>query len=95
MPEFQSVSLVLFGFFGINQMLNNCIGKRIVWELLLRFIVGKTGLIADFRIEGGDDNSFDSEALLVIEFMLKWKFEKQGEKTVKVKYIVPINLELR
>lgn len=64
-------------------------------RVFVSFVIDETGSITDIHVIRGVDPALDSEALRVIRNMPKWKPGKQGGKTVKVRYNVPISFELQ
>ncbi len=64
-------------------------------KLFVQFIVNSDGSITDVEILNPQGVGFDKEAKRVISGMPKWKPGKQGGKTVRVYYIIPINFTLK
>lgn len=64
-------------------------------KVICQFVVDRDGSIVDFKIVRGVSPTIDKEAKRVVESMPKWKPGKQRDKTVKVKYTLPINFTLK
>lgn len=59
------------------------------------FVVNRDGTIVDVAITRGVETSLDNEAIRVVKSMPKWKPGKQGGKTVRVSYSIPVNFILQ
>ena len=59
-------------------------------RVLVQFIVNETGEVSDACVVQGVEEHLDKEALRVISSMPDWTPGKQGGKTVKVKYTIPV-----
>lgn len=59
------------------------------------FVVNQDGSIVDVNILRGVDSSLDKEAVRVVQSMPKWKPGRQGGKSVRVSYQVPISFKLQ
>jgi periplasmic protein TonB len=64
-------------------------------RVVVEFVVNRDGSIVDPKVVRGVDPSLDKEAVRVIMSMPKWKPGKQGGKTVRVKYTVPVTFRLK
>ena len=64
-------------------------------RVVVEFVVNRDGTIVDPKVVRGVDPSLDKEAVRVIMSMPKWKPGKQGGKTVRVKYTVPVTFRLK
>ena len=64
-------------------------------RVVVEFVVNRDGTIVDPKVVRGVDPSLDKEAIRVIMSMPKWKPGKQGGKTVRVKYTVPVTFRLK
>lgn len=64
-------------------------------KVYVTFVINEKGGIEDVALLRGVDPSLNSEAIRVVRSLPLWKPGKQGGKTVKVRYTVPIVFELR
>lgn len=62
--------------------------------VLVSFIVTKTGEIANVQLVKGIGFGADEEAIRVVNKMPRWKPGRQGEESLNVQYVLPINFEL-
>jgi protein TonB len=92
MPEFPGGELALHRFiantvkYPLIAMENGIQGK-----VYVTFVVERDGSVSNVKILKGVDPSLDNEALRVMKMLPKWIPGKQGGKTVRVSYNVPIN----
>lgn len=63
-------------------------------RVTVSFVIDKTGKVMSGRIERGVSAELDAEALRIISIMPNWKPGMQGNKTVKVRFILPITFRL-
>lgn len=63
-------------------------------RITIRFVIKKTGEVADITIIRGVDPSLDSEAIRIVKEMPKWNPGKQGGKEVDVYFTLPIVFRL-
>jgi len=95
MPEFP----------GGQEAMNRWLSKNIKYPLLAQenniqgrvvcqFVVNSDGKIVDVVVVRGVEASLDAEAVRVIKSMPAWTPGKQGGKTVRVKYTLPIRFKL-
>ncbi len=96
MPEFPGGELALRKYladavnYPVIAQENGIQGK-----VYISFVINEKGGIEDVALLRGVDISLDNEALRVVRSLPRWKPGKQGGKTVKVRYSVPILFELR
>jgi protein TonB len=96
MPEFPGGQAALFAF-----LKNNIRYPTIPQELgiqgkvVCQFIVNKDGSIVDVQVVKSVDRYLDEEAVRVINKMPKWTPGFQQDKTVRVKYTLPIHFKLQ
>lgn len=96
MPEFPGGTAALFQFLNNNLKYpapsrdNGTQGRVIV-----QFVVDKDGSINDLVIVRSVDPYLDKEALRVIKSMPKWNPGMQRNKTVRVKYTLPVTFKLQ
>ena len=58
------------------------------------FLIDETGAVVDAKVIKGIGKGCDEEALRVVKMMPKWKPGKNGGKTVKVAFTLPIKFSL-
>lgn len=63
-------------------------------RVTVSFVIDKTGKVINGKIERGVSAELDTEALRIVSIMPNWTPGKQGGKTVRVKYILPITFRL-
>ena len=96
MPEFP----------GGQEALNRFLVRNIKYPLLAQengiqgrvvcqFVVNSDGSIVDISVVRGVEESLDKEAIRVIQSMPKWTPGRQGGKSVRVKYTLPIRFKLQ
>ena len=96
MPEFP----------GGQEALNRYLVRNIKYPLLAQengiqgrvvcqFVVNSDGSIVDISVVRGVEESLDKEAIRVIKSMPKWTPGRQGGKSVRVKYTLPIRFKLQ
>jgi len=68
-------------------------GYGIPDTMLIEFVIDIDGSIINVQILKHIDPLLDAEALRVVNSSPKWTSGKQGGKTVKVKYILPIRAQ--
>lgn len=96
MPEFP----------GGQEALNRFLVRNIKYPLLAQengiqgrvvcqFVVNSDGSIVDISVVRGVEESLDKEAIRVIKSMPKWTPGRQGGKSVRVKYTLPIRFKLQ
>ncbi len=69
--------------------------KWIQGQVLVKFVVTKTGKVANASIAKGVDPSLDKEAVRVVQSMPDWKPGKQRGVNVDVSYTIPIEFVLQ
>ncbi len=95
MPEFPGGNLALARY--LSQNINYPViaaENGITGKVTVSFVVNKDGSICDVKILRGVDPALDKEAMRVVGNMPKWKPGKQGDRTVRVSYRVPINFRI-
>lgn len=63
-------------------------------RVICQFVVNADGKIVDVQVVRGVEASLDEEAVRVIKSMPAWTPGKQGGKSVRVKYTLPIRFKL-
>ncbi|MDO5571900.1 MAG: TonB family protein [Bacteroidales bacterium] len=69
--------------------------RKIEGEVIVRFVVAKSGQVKDVKIEKSVNPLLDKEAFRVIDQLPDWKPGMQCEETVDVEYRIPINFRLQ
>ena len=64
-------------------------------RVTVRFIIEKTGEVADVKVVRGLDAAFDNEAVRVVKMFPKWIPGKQNGRKVSVYYTLPITFRLK
>lgn len=62
-------------------------------RVILSFIVEKDGSLTDIKVVRSVSPSLDKEAIRIVKSMPKWIPGKQNGRSVRVKYIIPINFK--
>lgn len=96
MPEYPGGQAALFAFLNKNlryPTLQQELG--IQGKVICQFVVNKDGSIIDIEVVKSVDPALDKEAMRVISQMPKWTPGFQQDKTVRVKYTLPINFKLQ
>ena len=95
-PEFPGGTAELFKY--LNKAIKypviaqeNGIQGRVVCS----FVVNRDGSIVDIQVKRGVDPSLDKEAIRVISEMPKWKPGEQRGKSVRVRFILPVQFRLQ
>lgn len=60
----------------------------------MEFIIDVDGSVTEVKIIKGLSPEIDEEALIVMSKAPKWKPGRQGGRTVRVKMVIPIKLDL-
>jgi len=63
-------------------------------KVFVRFVVTKTGDVADVEVSKGINSSCDAEAVRVVKAMPKWVPGKQNGQNVNVMFTLPIAFKL-
>lgn len=96
MPEFPGGNKALLSYLSRNVRYPVIAQENgIQGKVYVSFVVDEEGRILQVALLRGVDTSLNNEAMRVIKSMPRWKPGKQAGKTVKVRYNVPINFELR
>jgi len=64
-------------------------------RVVLSFIVDADGYVKNVTVLRGVDPSIDKEAVRVVSSSPRWKPGRQRDKAVRVRYIFPLNFQLR
>ncbi len=71
-----------------------CIEQNVQGRVFVGFVVNRDGSIVDVKIIKSPDNNLSKEAERVVKLMPKWKPAKQGNKTVRSRFNLPVNFRL-
>jgi TonB family protein len=95
MPEFPGGVEALKKFVSESlQYPKEALEKGIQGQVMVGFVVSKSGEITDVRIKSGIDPSLDNEAVRIAKSMPKWTPGKQNGQGVDVFYKMPVNFSL-
>lgn len=95
MPEFPGGNRALAKYLNDNVKYPAVAAETgVKGKVIVSFVVNKDGSICDVKIMRGVDLALDQEAIRVVSNMPRWKPGKQGDRTVRVSYRVPINFQL-
>lgn len=72
----------------------SCQEAAIQGRVFVSFVVNKDGSIVDIRIMRSPDDRLSKEAERVIKLMPKWKPARQGNKTVRSRFNLPVLFKL-
>lgn len=95
MPSFPGGDTALFGY--LNRHIDYPVEAKengIQGKVLLRFIVDEQGSVGDITIVRSAGPLLDRAAYNAIKDIPAWVPGKQGDKAVKVYYVIPINFRL-
>ena len=71
-----------------------CIEQNVQGRVYVGFVVNRDGSIVDVKIIKSPDANLSKEAERVVKLMPKWKPAKQGNKTVRSRFNLPVNFRL-
>ena len=71
-----------------------CIEQSVQGRVQVGFVVNRDGSIVDVKILRSPDPNLSKEAERVVKMMPKWKPAKQGNKTVRSRFNLPVNFRL-
>ena len=95
LPEFPGGVEALKNFVASSlQYPSIALKNGIQGQVVVGFVVGKTGEITNVKIKSGVDPSLDNEALRIVKSMPRWIPGKQNGQGVDVFYKLPINFNL-
>lgn len=72
----------------------DCIEQGIQGRVIASFVVEKNGSIVDLKITRSPHPSLSKEVVRLLTLMPKWEPAKQGGKTVRQRYNLPVNFNL-
>ena len=71
-----------------------CIEQNVQGRVQVAFVVNRDGSIVDVKVMRSPDPNLSKEAERVVKMMPKWKPAKQGNKTVRSRFNLPVNFRL-
>ena len=71
-----------------------CAEKEIQGRVIIALVVERNGTLTNIRVVKSVNPALDKEAMRIINLMPKWIPGRQSDKTVRVKYIIPITFQL-
>lgn len=71
-----------------------CMEQGVQGRVFVSFVVNRDGSIVDAKIERSPDDHLSEEALRVVKIMPKWKPARQGNKTVRSRFRLPVTFRL-
>jgi protein TonB len=71
-----------------------CVEQNVQGRVQVAFVVNRDGSIVDVKILRSPDSNLSKEAERVVKMMPKWKPAKQGNKTVRSRFNLPVNFRL-
>ena len=96
MPEYPGGMQALFEFLKENiKYPEDAQKQKVEGRVLAKFVVETDGSISNIEVVKHAFPSLDAEAVRVIQAMPKWAPGKQKGQAVRVKFVVPINFNLK
>ena len=71
-----------------------CQEQGVQGRVVVRFVVNRDGSIVDVEIVRSPDPNLSKEAERVVKAMPKWKPARQGNKTVRSRFNLPVKFHL-
>lgn len=71
-----------------------CQEQGVQGRVMVAFVVNKDGSIVDVKVVRSPDEHLSEEALRVVKLMPKWKPARQGNKTVRSRFNLPVMFRL-
>ena len=71
-----------------------CQEQGVQGRVFLKFVVNRDGSIVDVEVVRSPDPNLSKEAERVVKLMPKWKPARQGNKTVRARFNLPVNFRL-
>jgi TonB family protein len=95
MPCFPGGNQKMQDFIKKNlQYPKECVEKRLQGRVIIAVVVERNGTLTNIRVVKSVNPALDKEALRIVNLMPKWIPGRQCDKTVRVKYIIPITFQL-
>ncbi|MDE5561009.1 MAG: energy transducer TonB [Bacteroidaceae bacterium] len=71
-----------------------CQEQGVQGRVIVGFVVNRDGSIVDVKILRSPDEHLSAEAMRVVKLMPKWKPARQGNKTVRSRFTLPVLFQL-
>ena len=71
-----------------------CREQNIQGRVSVQFVINKDGSIVDVKVVRSPDEHLSKEAERVVKSMPKWKPARQGNKPVRMRYVLPVMFKL-
>jgi len=95
MPQFPGGPTKMYEFLKKNLRYPELASdNNIQGTVTLTFVVGVDGAITNIQVARSLDPDCDAEAIRVVKMMPKWSPGKQGGKTVRVQYVLPVKFTI-
>jgi TonB family protein len=95
MPCFPGGNQKMQDFIKKNlQYPKECVEKRLQGRVIIAVVVERNGTLTNIRVVKSVNPALNKEALRIVNLMPKWIPGRQCDKTVRVKYIIPITFQL-
>ena len=95
MPEFPGGMQAMMKFLTTNiKYPVEAQKKGVSGRVIVQFVIMEDGTLDQAKVVRGIDPLLDEEALRVVKLMPKWKPGMQRDKTVRVKFTIPITFRI-
>ncbi len=95
-PEFPGGEKKFYEYLGKNMKYPQMEAEQgITGRVFVEFLIDRDGSIADVKALRGVSPGLDKEAVCVIRAMPNWSPGKQNGRPVRVRYVIPVNFNLR
>jgi protein TonB len=71
-----------------------CVEQGVQGRVIVNFVVNRDGSIVDVKTVRSPDPNLTKEAERVVKLMPKWKPARQGNKTVRSRFTLPVMFRL-
>lgn len=71
-----------------------CQEQSVQGRVIVAFVVNRDGSIVDVKVVRSPDENLSKEAIRVVKMMPKWKPARQGNKTVRSRFNLPVMFRL-
>ena len=94
-PEFPGGMAELMKFLQKNMKYPSiCQEQGVQGRVIVAFVVNRDGSIVDVKVVRSPDEHLSAEAVRVVKMMPKWKPARQGNKTVRSRFNLPVMFRL-
>ncbi|MEO8588434.1 MAG: energy transducer TonB [Flavobacteriales bacterium] len=95
-PEFPGGEKKFYEYLGKNMKYPAMEQEQgITGRVFVEFLIDRDGSITEVKALRGVSPGLDKEAVRVIQAMPKWSAGKQNGRPVRVRYVIPVNFNLR